>query len=48
MSDKEKGKIYGLHSFYNPQEAWDIITADWGYESGIQILDDAKFEIKRI
>lgn len=44
MSDKEKGKIYGLHSFYNPQEAWDIITADWGYESGIQILDDAKFE----
>ena len=41
----DKKKVYGLHSFYDPKEAWAVMTSDWGgKENGLQILNDTKFE----
>ena len=37
-------KIYGLHSYTDPQKAWEVITSDWEHEAGIQILHDKNFE----
>lgn len=37
-------KVYGLHSFYDPHEAWAVMTANWGTNTEeMAILDDYRF-----
>lgn len=37
--------IYGLRSFLNPQDAWNVVCSKWGNEEdNIQILNDETFK----
>ena len=42
----DEKKIYGLHSFTNPQDAWEVMGYEWGgSDESIHLLDDRKFKV---
>lgn len=37
-------EVFGLHSFTNPQNAWNVICANWGSDAEqMAVLDDNRF-----
>ena len=42
----DEKKIYELHSFTNPQDAWEVMGFEWGgSDESIHLLDDRKFKV---
>ena len=42
----DEKKIYGLHSFTNPQDAWEVMGYEWdGSDESVHLLDDRKFKV---